>query len=74
LTTICIFAPNEDDAHRWARSQNLDKTQYFYPHSTLEIMTRHNFHVIVIETGNISSSEFEKAYNLALQRGKIGRF
>ena len=73
MTKICIFAPNEDDAHRWARSQNLEKEQYFYPHSIGEIKLKTNFHVIVIESGNISSSQFEQAYNIALERGKIGR-
>ena len=73
MTRICIFAPNEDDANKWAKSQNLDKSQYFYPHSTGEIMLKNNFHTIVIGVGNISSSEFEKAYNIALEQGKINR-
>jgi len=73
MTKICIFAPNEDDAIKWARSQNLERSQYFYPHSIGEIQLKSNFHVIVIGTGNLSSSDFERAYNLALERGKIGR-
>jgi len=73
MTKICIFAPNEDDANKWARSQNMDKEQYFFPHSTGEIKLKSNFHVIVIGVGNISSSEFDNAYNLALECGKRGR-
>lgn len=73
MTKICIFAPSEDEANKWARGQNLDKSQYFYPHSIGEIMLKSNFHVIVIGVGNISSSQFESAYNLALERGKVGR-
>lgn len=73
MTKICVFAPSEDEANKWARSQNLERDQYFYPHSIGHIQLKHNFHVIVIGTGNISSSEFDNAYNLALERGKLGR-
>lgn len=73
MTKICVFAPSEDEANRWAKSQNLERSQYFYPHSTGEIKLKSNFHVIVIGTGNISSSDFESAYNLALERGRLGR-
>lgn len=73
MTKICLFAPSEEEAHRYARSQNLERNQYFYPHSIGEIKLKQNFHVIVIGTGNISSSDFEEAYNIALERGKIGR-
>jgi hypothetical protein len=73
MTKICVFAPSEDEANRWAKSQNLDREQYFFPHSTGEIKLKSNFHVIVIGVGNLSSTEFEKAYNLALERGKLGR-
>jgi hypothetical protein len=73
MTRICIFAASEDEANRWARSQNMTKDQYFYPHSEIDILSRTNFHVVVIGAGNLSSSQFEKAYNLALARGKIGR-
>jgi len=68
-----IFAPSEDEAKKWARSQNLEPEQFFYPHSTGEIKLKSNFHVIVIGVGNISSSEFDNAYNLALECGKRGR-
>jgi len=73
LTKICLFAPSEDEARKYARSQNLEVNQWFYPHSTGEIKLKSNFHVIVIGVGNISSSEFDSAYNLALECGKRGR-
>lgn len=75
MTKICIIAANEEEAYRWARNQNLNKDQYFYPHSEHELMFKTNFHVIVVGTAgfNIPSSTFEKIYNLALQRGKLGR-
>jgi hypothetical protein len=74
MTKICVFAPSEEDANKWARSQNLDKSQYFYPHDVNDILFKKNFHVIVIGIGNLSSSMFEQAYNTALERGKIERF
>lgn len=73
MTKICIFAPNEDEARKYAHSQNMESSQWFYPHSTGEIKLKSNFHVIVIGVGNISSFEFDKAYNLALECGKRGR-
>lgn len=74
MTKLCIFAPNEDEARRWAKSQNLERDQYFYPHSVGELQLKSNFHVIVIGTGNLGSREFERAYNIALERGKVGRY
>jgi hypothetical protein len=75
MTKICLIAANEEEAYRYARNQNLDKEQYFYPHNTSDLMFKSNFHVIVVGTEgfNIPSSVFEKIYNLALERGKIGR-
>lgn len=73
MTKICIFAPNEEEANKWARSQNLDKNQYFYPHDVNDVLFKKNFHVIVVGIGNISSFAFEKMYNLALEKGKVGR-
>lgn len=72
MTKICIFAENEEEAKKWARGQNLDKEQYFYAHSERDILFKTNFHVIAIGSSNIPSY-FEKIYNLALERGKIGR-
>lgn len=75
MTKICIFAKSEDEARRWARSQNLNHDQYFYPHSINDILFKTNFHVIAIGITELSvdSKYFEKIYNLALERGKIGR-
>jgi hypothetical protein len=72
MTTICLIASNEEEAYRWARNQNLNKNQYFYPHSANDLLFHTNFHVIVVGQ-NFSSPVFEKIYNLALERGKIGR-
>ena len=72
MTKICLIANNEEEAYRFARNQNLNKDQYFYPHSMNDLLFRTNFHTIVVGF-NIPSSTFEKIYNLALERGKIGR-
>jgi hypothetical protein len=75
MTKICIFARSEDEARRWARSQNLNPNQYFYPHSKTDLLFRTNFHVIAVGMTELSvnPSFFEEIYNLALERGKIGR-
>jgi hypothetical protein len=75
MTKICVFAKNETEAKRWASSQNLKQEQYFYPHSINDLMFKSNFHVIAIGASELEGSfDFEKIYNLALERGKIGRF
>jgi hypothetical protein len=75
MTKICILAGNSEEAYRFARLQNLEKDQYFYPNSPNDLLFQSNFHVIVCGTAgmNIPASMFEKIYNLALERGKIGR-
>lgn len=75
MTKICLIASNELEAYRFARSQNLEKDQYFYPSNINELFFKQNFHVIVV--GNVAekmpSALFEKIYSFALERGKIGR-
>ena len=75
MTKICILAGNELEAYQWARSQNLEREQYFYPTNPNELLFKQNFHVIVIGTAgmNLPSSMFNKIYELALKRGRIGR-
>jgi hypothetical protein len=73
MTKICLIAGNEEEAYRFARNQNLEKDQYFYPHNTNDLLFRSNFHVIVVGGQNFPSSMFEKIYQLALERGKIDR-
>ena len=75
MTKICIIAGNELEAYQFARGQNLDRSQWFFPHSTLDLMANQNFHVIVIGTAgqNSPTDVFNRLYNLAQERGKIGR-
>jgi len=76
MTKICILAGNELEAYQWARSQNLEKDQYFFPTSPNELLFKTNFHVVVIGSAgqNIPESMFNKIYTLALERGRIGRY
>ena len=76
MTRICIIAGNELEAYRFAQSQNWDKSCWFYPNSINELLFKKNFHVLVVGTAGENSAPdvFEKLYNLALVRGKIGRF
>ena len=75
MTRICIIAENELEAYRWARGQNLDKNQYFYPNSLEDLRFKRNFHVITVGNAgqNTPSDVFEAIYKVALERGKIGR-
>jgi hypothetical protein len=75
MTKICLIAGNEEEAYRFARNQNLEKDQYFYPHNVNDLLFRSNFHVIVVGTAamNTPSSFFERIYQTALTRGAIGR-
>jgi len=75
MTQICLLAGNSEEAYRFARSQNLDNSQWFYPKEPNDLLFKHNFHVIVVGTAgnNVPPSLFEKIYQLALKRGAIGR-
>jgi len=70
MTKICLIAETADEARRWANSQNLSSEQYFYARNVIDVITKNNFHVIAL---GIPSSHFERLYELALVRGKIGR-
>lgn len=75
MTKICIIAGNQLEAERFAFSQEWDNDTWFYPKDERDLLFKSNFHVLVIGTAgqNIPSSIFEKIYQLALQRGKVGR-
>lgn len=75
MTKICLIAGNSEEAYRFARLQNLEQDQWFYPKDPNDLLFRNNFHVIVCGTAgqNTPASIFEKIYQLALERGKIGR-
>ena len=73
---ICIIAGNKDEAQTWASGQNLSKDEWFYPKNEEELLSRNNFHTLVIGTAglNIQIDHFERIYTLAKIRGRVGRF
>jgi hypothetical protein len=70
-----LIAGNSEEAYRYSRLQNLEPNQWFYPKNSTELLFKSNFHVIVVGTAgqNFPALDFEKLYQLALERGKIGR-
>lgn len=72
---ICILAGNFKEAQRFASSQNLSHNEWFYPSDISDLLRRSNFHVLVIGTAgeNVPASYFEHVYQVARERGRIGR-
>lgn len=71
---ICLIANNYREARSWAEGQLLDSDEWFYIADTDGLITKTNFHVIVVGTcDDIRSYRFEKMFSLAKQRGRIGR-
>ena len=75
MTKICLIAGDEQEAYRFARSQSLDRDQWFFPKSINDLLFKTNFHVLVVGTAgqNIPSQLFENIYQIALERGRVGR-
>lgn len=75
MTKICIIAGNYQEALTWAKGQNLSPEDWFYPVDLDELNIRSNFHVLVVGTAgqNVPVSYFNKFYNLACARGRVGR-
>lgn len=75
MTRICLLAGNSEEAYRYARLQNLQPEQWFFPHHESDLLFQSNFHVLVIGSAgqNFPARTFEKIYKLALERGRIGR-
>ena len=71
---ICILANNKLEAKRWADGQLLEDDEWFYPTNELDLLTRKDFHVIIvgsIGTDTTYNSFFEHALSLAKQRGRM---
>jgi hypothetical protein len=72
---ICIIAGNYREAEQFARSQSLDKDEWFYPADVDSLSNKNNFHVIVIGTAgeNVPEHYFDKIWSVAKERGKRNR-
>jgi hypothetical protein len=71
---ICILAGNIREAKQYAYGQMLDDDEWFYPMDFDDLMSRSNFHVIVIGTAgqNTPPAYFERLLHMAKSRGKVG--
>ena len=72
---ICIIAGNLLEAQRFADSQLLEQSEWFYPADEYELLRRENFHVLVTGTAgqNVPPSYFERIFSIARQRGRLNR-
>lgn len=76
MTKLCIVSGNYEEARTWARSQELDDNSWFFPIDEDDLKQHTNFFVLVIGTAghNVPVSYFNRFYELAQSRGRIGRF
>lgn len=72
---ICLIASSSVKADKWAHTQGLSPNEWFYAVNEASLLTRQNFHVIVVDTefDIFQAKRFERIYALAKQRGSIGR-
>lgn len=72
---ICIIAGNYREAITYARGMEWEPDEWFYPQDPTDLLTKENFHVIVVGSAgqNVPPTYFEKVFRLAKQRGKINR-
>ena len=70
---ICIISGNYHEARTWASGQGLEDHEWFYPKDETDLLSRKDFHVIVIGTAgqNVPANYFERIWSLARMRGKI---
>lgn len=71
---ICVIAPNEKLARRWADSQNLESSEWFFATDERMLINRINFHTVVAcEFPEDKLWLFERLYAAARRQGLIGR-
>ena len=70
-----LIAGNYLEAQRFAAAHDLEDNEWVCPIDISDIYRYTNFHVLVIGTAgqNVPNSYFERVYQLAKQRGRIGR-
>jgi hypothetical protein len=72
---ICLIAGNYQEALTYAKGQLFDHDEWFFPRDPIDLEQRSNFHVLVIGTAglNVPPAYFERIFQLAKTRGRIGR-
>lgn len=69
---ICILASSKLQAERWAAGKLLEDDEWFYAETTMDLMKRKNFHVIITESAGVMPPHlFEKFFALAKARGRM---
>lgn len=68
---ICLISPTYRQAMLWANTQNLSADEWFYLADKADVMSRKNFHVLVIgEFPEERLGWFEGVYTLAKIYGR----
>ena len=71
---IFVIAGSYEKAERWAATQQLTKKEWISTLDLDDLRQMSDFHVIVLDSAQeLAPSFFEKLFNLALKRGRIGR-
>lgn len=71
---ICLISPTYYKAEKFAISQGLASSEWFYYTDDADVMNRTNFHTLVVgEFEDHKLPWFEKAWRLAKMRGAINR-
>jgi hypothetical protein len=72
---ICLIASSYINARKWAASQHLKDSEWFYPDDAAALFTKSNFHVIVVEYGleHVSNAHLNQMITLAQKQGAIDR-
>lgn len=70
---ICILAGNRLEAEKWATGQLLDDNEWFYPNTEMDLLSRKDFHVLVVGTAgqNVHPKYFERILALAKSQGRL---
>ena len=68
---ICIIAESRRKATRWAEGQMLREDEWFYPDERNDLLTRKDFHVIVIDPGDMPNNFLNELLTLAWRRGRM---
>lgn len=72
---ICLIASSYINARKWAASQHLNDSEWFWPKDVTDLFQRTNFHTIVVEYGleHVSNSQINRMLEVAWKQGKLNR-
>lgn len=69
---ICLIAGTYKSAERWAKSQNLEPWEWFWPADVFVIYGKKNFHTIVVHDGidNLSNDKLNRLLTASWESGR----